>query len=349
MNQGRVVDLRSDTVTRPTPEMRRAMFEAEVGDDSRGEDPTVRRLEERAAGLMGHEAGLFTVSGTMGNLTAIMTHLRPGEAFIAEASAHFVTYEAGGCTAIAGGLPRLVAGTAGRMALEEVEALIQTGDTHRPATTLLCLENTHNLAGGTVLDGAYMEAASELARRHGLKVHLDGERIFNAAVALGVEARALAAGCDSVMFGLSKGLGAPLGSMLTGSREFIGRARVSRQRLGGGLRQAGVVAAAGLVALETMIGRLGEDHAHARLLAEGLHGLRPGLVQLELVQTNIVLLDSRPLGRPAAQLRREFEQAGVRTLATGPNTIRFVTHKDVSREDILYALDTLRPLLSQEG
>ena len=346
MTERRTVDLRSDTVTKPTPEMRRAMFEAEVGDESRGEDPTVQRLEAMAAGLMGHEAGLFVVSGTMGNLTAIMTHLRHGEAFIAEASAHCVTYEAGGCSAIAGGLPRLLPGSVGRMGLEEVEALIHTGDTHRPRTSLLCLENTHNLAGGTVLDLAYMEAAWELARRNDLKVHLDGERIFNAAVALGVEARVLAAGCDSVMFGLAKGLGAPMGSVLTGSEEFIRRARVNRQRLGGGLRQAGIVAAAGIVALETMIARLPEDHANARLLAEGLHQINPGLLDLDLVQTNIVLLDTNPLRRSAREIWAEFERAGVRTLALGPHTIRFVTHEDVSREDILFALDTLRPILS---
>jgi len=339
------VDLRSDTVTTPTPEMREAMFRAEVGDDGRGEDPTVQRLEQEAAARMGHAAGVFTISGTMGNLTALMTHLRPGEEALLEAHAHILTYEAGGIAAVAGAQPRALPGERGRIPLEMIAEAIEPGSSHRPRTALLCLENTHNLAGGTVLDPDYTKAACRLAHERGLSVHLDGERIFNAAVALGAPVTSLTADCDSVMFGLSKGLGAPLGSVLTGSVSFIREARRRRQRLGGGMRQAGIIAAAGLVALDTMIERLAEDHANARRLGEGIAALDPRLTDLSRVQTNIVLLDTGPLGLEAKEACGRLERAGLRTLPVGARTVRLVTHKDVQAAHIERALAILRQTL----
>lgn len=339
------IDLRSDTVTTPTPEMREAMFRAEVGDDGRGEDPTVQRLEQAAAARMGHAAGLFTISGTMGNLTALMTHVRPGEEVLLEAHAHILTHESGGIAAVAGAQARALPGERGRIPLEMIAKAIEPGSSHRPRTALLCLENTHNLAGGAILDPDYTRAACRLAHERGLSVHLDGERIFNAAVALGAPVTSLTADCDSVMFGLSKGLGAPLGSVLTGSVSFIREARRRRQRLGGGMRQAGIIAAAGLVALETMIERLAEDHANARRLAEGIAALDPRLTDLSRVQTNIVLLDTGPLGLEAKEACGRLERAGLRTLPVGARTVRLVTHKDVQAAHIERALAILRQTL----
>lgn len=342
MTSDRTVDLRSDSVTQPTPEMRRAMAEAVVGDDGREGDPTAQRLEQMGAELMGQEAGLFCTSGTMANLVAMMAHLRPGEEVIAERDSHCLRFEAGGLAAIAGGIPRTLAGRAGRMGLEELGAEIQPGSRLRPRTALIAVENTHNWAGGTCLDVAYMQRLWALAREHGVAVHLDGERIFNAAVALGVPARALAEGCDSVMFGLSKGLGAPYGSVLCGSQEFIARARAMRHRLGGNVRQIGHLAAAGIVALETMVDRLAEDHAHARLLAEGIATVREGLVDLALVQTNIVYVDTRPLGLGAGELNARLGERGVLALAIDPWRLRLVTHKDVTRDQAERAVAAFR-------
>ncbi len=338
----RIVDLRSDSVTKATPEMRRAMAEAIVGDDGREGDPTAQRLERLGAEITGHEAGLFCTSGTMGNLLALMAHLRPGEEVLAEREAHILRFEAGGVSALAGAVPRTLFGPEGRMDLAQVAAEIQPGDRHRPRTALLEVENTHNLAGGTVLDGPYMRGLWDIARAHGLPVHLDGERIFHAAVALGVPVRELTAGCDSVMFGLSKGLCAPYGSMLCGRADFIAQARLLRQRVGGGVRQIGHMAAAGIVALETMVDRLAEDHAKARRLAEGLAQLGEGLVELRLVQTNVVMLQTGPLGVAGAALAAELTQAGVWCAPVGPEVVRFVTHHDVTEEDIEYALGVLR-------
>jgi threonine aldolase len=332
-----VVDLRSDTVTQPTPEMRRAMAEAVVADDGREGDPTARRLEEMAAALTGQEAGLFCTSGTMGNLVALMAHLRPGEEVIAERDSHFLRFESGGCTAVVGAIPRPLVGRAGRMDLEELEREIQPGSRHRPRTALIVAENTHNLAGGTCLDVEYMCALWDLAGRRELSVHLDGARVCNAAVALGVPVAELTRGCQSVMVDLSKGLCAPYGSLLCGSAEFIGRARMMRQRLGGGVRQIGHMAAAGLVALENMIERLADDHANAHLLARGLAAARPGLVNLDLVQTNIVNCETGPLGLKAADLCRKLEERGVRGLPMDTWRVRFVTHRDVTREMAEYA------------
>ena len=342
-----IVDLRSDSVTKATPEMRRAMAEAIVGDDGREGDPTAQRLEAVGAEMVGQEAGLFCTSGTMANLVALMTHLRPGEEVIAERDSHLLRFEAGGLTSVAGGFPRTLPGRAGRMSLEQLESEIQPGSRLRPRTSLIVLENTHNQAGGACLDADYMSAVWEIASKHGLSVHLDGERIFNAAVALGVPARSLTEGCQSVMFGLSKGLCAPYGSLLCGSADFITRARAMRHRLGGNVRQIGHMAAAGIVALETMVDRLAEDHANARRLAEGINRVHPGLVNMNTCQTNIVSVDMKPLGRPAPGMASALDERGVRCLPIDPYRLRFVTHHDVTAEQIEHALGVIGEVLER--
>ncbi|HEX6989499.1 MAG TPA: low-specificity L-threonine aldolase [Bacillota bacterium] len=331
------IDLRSDTVTTPTPAMRRAMAEAEVGDDVYDEDPTVHRLQERAAELMGKEAALFFPTGTMANQAAVLAHTRRGQEILVEAHAHVYHSEAGGVAVLAGCHPRPFHAFRGVPTPEDIEALLRPDDEHYPPTSLLCLENTHNLAGGTVIPVHRMIDLAATAHRHGLAVHLDGARIFNAATALGVAARDLAAPADSVMFCLSKGLAAPIGSMLCGSREFIARARRARKLLGGGMRQVGVIAAAGLVALDEMIGRLAEDHANARRLAEGLADLPPLAVDLDTVQTNMVMCDVSGF-EPAPAFARRLAAAGVLVNAVNDRRVRFVTHKDVDAADIDRAL-----------
>ena len=267
----KAIDLRSDTVTHPTPAMRKAIFEAEVGDDVYGEDPTVNRLEAMAAEMMGKEAALFTASGTQSNLTAILTHTKRGDEIIVGDQAHMLWYEVGGAAALGGVIIRTVPNDShGLLSLDDIERAIRDKDIHYPETTLLCLENTHNRCGGTVLNPDYTDEVCELAHKRGLKVYLDGARIFNAAVALDMPACRLTQPVDSVGLCLSKGLSAPVGSLLCGSRDFMERARQSRKMLGGGMRQVGIVAAAGIVALETMVERLTEDHDNARRLARGL-------------------------------------------------------------------------------
>jgi len=327
-----VIDLRSDTVTIPTPAMRQAMAEAEVGDDVYEEDPTVRRLEEKAAARLGKEAGLFCVSGTMANQVAVMTHTRKGQEVVLEAEAHIYYYEAGALAVLSGVQPLLVPGKNGVLDPERVRDSIRPANVHYPPPTLLCLENSHNRAGGTVTPVKVMEELAGVAHERGLAVHLDGARIFNAAIALGVDAAALARPADSVMFCLSKGLGAPVGSVLCGSRDFIVQARRNRKILGGGMRQAGVIAAAGLVALETMVDRLVEDHANARWLAETLVQHPALAIDLETVQTNIVLCYLRR--GDAYRLVVKLAERGVKVNATGAARIRLVTHKDVGRPQV---------------
>ncbi len=337
----RAIDLRSDTVTKPTPEMRRAMYEAEVGDDVYGEDPTVNRLEERAAELLGKEAALLVPTGTQGNQVAVLTHTRRGQEVIVEAESHVYLYEVGGIAALANCQVRPIPGVRGAMDPAAVEAAIRAENVHFPRTGLICLENTHNRSGGCVLPPENVAAIAEVAHRHGIPVHLDGARIFNAAVALGRPAAELVAPVDSVMFCLSKGLAAPVGSLLVGSRAFIAEARRYRKLLGGGMRQAGVLAAAGLVALEMMIDRLAEDHANARRLAEGLAEV-PGLkVDLETVQTNMVMVDIVAERWTARALVEALRREGVLCNDTGPRRIRLVTHKDVTAADIELALDAI--------
>ena len=323
-----IVDLRSDTVTQPTPEMREAMAAAEVGDDVMEEDPTINRLQAMAAERMGKEAGLFVPSGTMGNLAAVLAHCGRGDEVILGNLAHTFLFEAGGIAALGGvhshTLPNQPDGT---LDLGEIGDAIRSDDVHFPVTRLILLENTHNRCGGVVLGLDYMAQVGALAREHGLKIHLDGARLFNAAAALGVPAAELTKAVDSVTFCLSKGLCAPVGSVLCGSKEFIRQARRIRKQLGGGMRQAGVLAAAGIVALEKMIERLVEDHARAQKLARGL-GELPGLVvETPVPATNMVfarLAESVPFG--AKETVRRLAERGVKVGATGERRFRMVTH-----------------------
>jgi threonine aldolase len=328
------IDLRSDTVTRPTAAMRASMMAAEVGDDVFGDDPTVNALQERIAALLGKEAALFMPSGTQSNLCALMSHCQRGDEYIVGQGAHTYRYEGGGAAVMGSIQPQpLTNQPDGTIKLEEIEAAIKPDDAHFARTRLLALENTF---GGQVLPMAYVEAATTLARRHGLATHLDGARLFNAAVASKVPARQIARHFDSVSVCFSKGLGAPVGSALVGSKELIARAHRIRKMAGGGLRQAGILAAAALHALDHHVERLAEDHAHARALAEGLQGL-PG-VTVQPPQTNILFIDLAP--EKAAGAVERLAAAGV--LATGLYRLRLVTHLDVKAQDIPRAVAVLR-------
>jgi threonine aldolase len=328
-----VVDLRSDTLTLPTPAMREAMARAEVGDDVWEEDPTVRRLEAQAAERTGKEAALFVASGTMGNLVSVLSQTRPGQEIVLDLDSHIFNYEAAGAAVIGGVQTRPIRTERGFLAPEQVGQAIRPANIHIPPTGLVCLENTHNRHGGTVCTPEEIAAVAEVAHAHGIPVHLDGARLFNAAVALGRPARQFAAPVDSVTFCLSKGLSAPVGSLVCGSVDFIARARRFRKMLGGGMRQVGVLAAAGLVALEQMVDRLAEDHANARRLAEGLASL-PGIrIDLARVQTNIVIFSVDRAGG-AGVLVTECAARKVKIHQIGPASIRCVMHKDVDQEDI---------------
>jgi len=330
-----VIDLRSDTVTQPTEAMREAMRQAAVGDDVYGEDPTIRRLEELAAARLGKEAAVFVPSGTMANLAAVMSQTQRGDEVIVEHQAHVYLNEAGGMSAIAGVIPRLVVGERGAITPAQVEAALRAPNLHFAPTRLLCLENTHNYAGGTVMTPTQMVEVCAAAHSRGLRVHLDGARIFNAAVALGVDVRLLVRDADSVMFCVSKGLSAPVGSLLAGEAAQIDRARRARKILGGGMRQAGVLAAAGIVAVETMVDRLAEDHHHARVLGEQLDAL-PGLrVDRAAVQTNMVMVEV-----PQAPLVvQRLAAHHVLAHALGPTRIRLVTHRHVGEREIAQAVE----------
>lgn len=330
------VDLRSDTLTMPTDGMRRAMAEAPLGDDVYGEDPTVNRLQERAAELLGTEAALLVPSGTMGNLLGILVNARSGQEIIADADSHVFLYEGGGAAALGGMQIRPLATERGLLSAEQVTAAIRPPDDHQPVSAALCIENTHNRHGGVVWPPEALDAVVEAARRGGLAVHMDGARLFNAAVALGVPAREIAARADTVTFCLSKGLGAPVGSILCGTRDRVAEARRWRKMLGGGWREAGMLAAAGLVALDTMVDRLAEDHANARTLAEGLAEL-PGVeVDLARVETNIVLISLTAMA-PEAFLS-ECAARGVLGGGMGGRLVRFVTRHGVTAADVQQAL-----------
>lgn len=333
-----VVDLRSDTVTRPTSAMRRAMAEAPVGDDVYGEDPTVNRLEERSAELFGKEAGLFVPTGCMGNLIAIKVWTHHGDEVICEERSHVNLYELASMASIAGCMPRIARAEDGLLTWEAIEEVIRPKIYYDSQSALVCLENTHNMWGGTVYPTAQADDVCERAHQAGLKVHLDGARIFNAAAALGESVGRMTRGFDSVMFCLSKGLAAPVGSMLVGSRAFIDKSRIYRKMFGGGMRQAGVLAAAGLVALDESPARLAEDHQNARRLAEGL--ARIPLLEMDpaRVRTNIVIFDCRQTGWNAVEFTEELKLHGVWALDTALHSVRFVTHCDVDRDGIARAL-----------
>ncbi|MBI2320571.1 MAG: aminotransferase class I/II-fold pyridoxal phosphate-dependent enzyme [Chloroflexi bacterium] len=342
----RTVDLRSDTVTQPTEEMRRAMAAAEVGDDGREGDPTVRRLEEQSAERLGTEAAMLVPSGTMGNLVSLLTHCERGDEVIMEAEAHTFTSEFGGLAALGGLIPRQVPGVRGALRPEDVEAAIRQPLTARPVSRLVCLENTHNHAGGTVIRREQVAAVVAVAHRRGLRVHIDGARIFNAAVALGTPARTLVTGVDSVTFCLSKALSAPVGSVVCGSRDFIARAREFRRMLGGTMRQSGIIAAAGIVALDTMVERLAEDHRRARRAAERLVEL-PGLrIDLDTVQTNIVNVDVSGLGTTAPEFLARAQSEGVQALPRNMRVVRLVTHRHIGDADVDYVVEAVKRIVA---
>ena len=339
----RPIDLRSDTVTLPTPGMRQAMADAEVGDDVLGEDPTVRRLEEQTASLLGKEAAVFVPSGTMANQIGLRVHTEPGDEVIVDGNAHIYYYEGGAPAALAGAQCRCLAGRRGIFTAADVEAVLRPADPHFAPTRLICLENTHNRGGGSVWPLERMAEIAALARRHGLRMHLDGARLWNASVASGVPEREYAAHFDTVSVCFSKGLGAPVGSALVGTRAGIERARRFRKQYGGGMRQAGSLAAGALYALDQQRARLVEDHANAKTLARGLAAYAGIELDPATVETNMVLF--RVTEAPARVLAQQFDAAGVRMFATGLDTIRAVTNLNVSAADIGRALEIIRRVL----
>jgi threonine aldolase len=344
------VDLRSDTVTQPTAKMRDAMFRADLGDDVFSEDRTVNKLQEMAAERLGMEAALFVASGTMGNLISVLAHCARGEEIILGDISHIFLNEAGGISALGGVFPHTIPNQPdGALKLADIENAIRAENIHFPHTRLICLENTHNRCYGAALSPEYTASVVALARSRGLLVHLDGSRIFNAAVALGVDARELTKGVDSVNFCLSKGLAAPVGSVICGNRDFIARARRIRKMVGGGMRQAGVIAAAGVIALENMIPRLSQDHENARILANGISAI-PGLAtNPELVQTNIVYFDLLDPAFTDDSFMAQLEKKGIRLLRTSIGRFRMVAHYGIDRNDIEAALAALRQIMNKAG
>lgn len=338
------VDLRSDTVTKPTPAMRRAMAEAEVGDDVYGEDPTVNRLQARAAEIFEREAALFVPTGSMGNLVAIKTWTQPGQEIICETGAHINQYEFSSMSFVAGCMPRAVAAADGILTWELIEPMLQIKHPHKADTGLIELENSHNVAGGSVVPTEVVEAICDRAHDVGLRVHLDGARIFNAATYLKKSVAEITRKVDSVMFCLSKGLGAPVGSMLVGSQEFIQKAHRYRKAFGGGMRQAGVLAAAGLIALEESPKGLASDHQNARHLAEELSRFPGVRLDAAKVVTNIVRFDVSGTGRTAAEICGELKKRNILAGPFAKYAIRMVTHYDVNRAGIERALEAMREI-----
>lgn len=333
-----VIDLRSDTVTLPTAEMLEAMKTAPLGDDVYGEDPTVNRLEELAAKKMGKQAALLTTSGTQANLVSALSQTRRGEEVILEAEAHMYYYEVGAFSAVGGLIPRLVKGQRGVLTPQDIESALRPPNVHFPTTSLVCIENTHNRAGGTVWTSSQIKAVIDFAHARGLKVHMDGARIFNAAIAQNIDVKELTQFVDSMMFCLSKGLSAPIGSLALGDREFIDSARRYRKMLGGGMRQAGIIAAAGIIAIEKMIDRLKDDHSNAQTLAKGLRSIEGISIDPTQVQTNIVVYDVSGLGIDGARWIAKLNESGVKAGALEAARVRMVTHRGIERDDIEYTL-----------
>ena len=344
-----MIDLRSDTVTRPTPAMRRAMFEAEVGDDVYGEDPTVNRLEQRAAEILGKEAAVFVPTGTMGNTVAIKIHTQHGQEVICESRAHILDWELAMTAWFSGCLVRPIQAEDGILHWDAIREFVRPGSPHSAPTGLIELENTHNMAGGRVYPLDVLENVAGHAHDAGIPVHMDGARIFNAACYLNKPVRELAAHADTVMFCLSKGLGAPAGSMVAGTEQAIARGRLYRKRLGGSMRQAGVLAAAGLIALEEMPHRLGEDYANARYLAAELAKIAGVRLNPEHVQTNIVIFDISGTGLAISEINRRLKARGVLMSSANARQMRAVTHYDVSREDCATAAAALAEAISAGG
>ncbi len=347
LSSDNVVDLRSDTITRPNAEMRRAMAEAEVGDDVYGEDPTVNRLEARAAEIFEKEAALFVPTGCMGNLIAIKVHTHHGDEVICEERSHVNLYELASMSAIAGCMPRIARGEDGILTWAQIEAVIRPRIYYDSQTALVCLENTHNMAGGMLYRTAHVNEICAHAHEAGLKVHLDGARVFNAATALGEDVARMTRSVDSVMFCLSKGLGAPVGSMIVGTKPFIEKARIYRKMFGGGMRQAGVIAAAGLVALEKSPARLHIDHRNAKRLAEGVAKIPGFAIDTSKVKTNIVIFDCSKTGKTAVEWCDILYKRGVWVQDTAVHSVRLVTHCDVDEDGIDRALDVLQEVAAQ--
>ena len=339
-----MIDLRSDTVTKPTEAMRRAAYAAEVGDDVYGEDPSVNRLEEKAAEILGKEAAMFVTSGTQGNQIAVLTHCRPGQEVIVEQEAHVFYYEGAAMSVFAGIQPRTIKGIRGVMNPQDIKAAIRPDDIHVPETGLICLENTHNRAGGAIIPLENMKDIYAIAEDQQIPVHLDGARLFNASVASGTPVSEFAQYTDSVQICLSKGLGAPVGSIIAGTKDFVKRARKWRKRLGGGLRQAGIIAAPAYIALTEMVDRLEEDHQNARKLADGLQHI-PSLKVENQVETNIVLVNVADTGYNAARFLEILKEEGILAVDFGPQTIRFTTNYGVTEEHITTVLNRLNKRL----
>lgn len=341
-----IIDLRSDTVTRPSPEMRGAMMDAEVGDDVFGEDPTVNRLEEELVGLLGKEAALFVPSGTMGNEICVKYHTRPGDEVICEAGCHIYNYESGAAGFLSGVQMRPVEGERGVITVEQVAAVVQPPHYYLPRTRLITVENTHNRAGGTIFPLEELARLYDFARQQSLPLHLDGARLWNASVATGVPVKEYARRCDTVSVCFSKGLGAPIGSAVAGTQEFIEEARRLRKIFGGGMRQVGIVAAAARYALHHNVERLAEDHANARHLAERLAEL-PGVgLDLASVQTNIVIFDVADSGRSAGEVSERLRDRGVLMVPFGPTTLRAVTHLHITREAVEQAAEAIAAVVA---
>lgn len=340
----RYIDLRSDTVTMPTDEMRKAMFEAEVGDDVYGDDPTINALEKMAAEMVGKEAALFVTSGTMGNQLGVMTHTTRGDEVILGENAHIAVHEVGATAVLSGVQLRTIKSSDDILYPEAVERAIRVDDIHEPRTGLICLENA--LANGTVVPLDVMKGVHDVAKLHNIPVHLDGARLFNAAVALGCTAKDITQYTDSVQFCLSKGLCAPVGSILAGSKEFIKKARKNRKLLGGGMRQAGFLAAAGIIALEKMTKRLGEDHENAKYLGERLLEI-PGIeLDLEKIQINMVFFKLNRPGFDSSSLVSKLFEKGIKINGEDAGLFRFVTNNDVTKKDIDFVIDTMKEVLS---
>jgi threonine aldolase len=340
-----IIDLRSDTVTKPSPEMRRAMFEAEVGDDVYGEDPTINRLEQRSAEIFGREAALFVPSGTMGNQIAIKLHTTHGREVICEERSHVFNSEMAMMAHFSGVVPRTLWAEEGIITWEHVKSKLRPKSYHAARTGLVSLENTHNFAGGTVTPPEVFDEVCDRTHEAGLPVHLDGARVFNASVALEVPVDQLTGTADTVMFCLSKGLGAPVGSMLVGSAELIDRGRMYRKALGGGMRQGGILAAAGLIALEHGPGKLANDHVNAKFLADGLAQIPGFKIDPAKVQTNIVVCDTTATGMTSDKISSLLAGRGVLANSVGPELLRFVTHLDVNREQCAQALEVVASTL----
>ncbi|UCD96142.1 MAG: aminotransferase class I/II-fold pyridoxal phosphate-dependent enzyme [Candidatus Bathyarchaeota archaeon] len=341
----KLIDLRSDTVTLPTDEMREAIRHAELGDDVFREDPTVNTLEETAAELLGKDAALLVTSGTQANLVSLISNTKRGDMVLLEAESHIYWYEVGAISVVAGLLPWPIRSTSGALDPRRIQAALRPANIHFPDTTLICIENTHNRHGGTVITPRQIEAISEVAKTHGLKLYMDGARIFNAAVAQKINVKRLSKHVDNLMFCLSKGLSCPVGSIIVGDNEFIEKARKTRKTLGGGMRQAGVIAAPGIIALEKMITRLEDDHRNARILAEGLAKTPDIKLELDHVQTNIVYFNIYALGITSTQFVSKLKEQGILALTLDESTVRMVTHLGIEKSHIEETLAVIEGII----